>query len=509
MDILATLAGNMSLGFAEALTLSNLWYCLLGVTLGCMVGVLPGLGSLIAISLLLPLTFQIPVSGAMMMLAGVYFGSDYGGGTSSILLGVPGHAAAAVDVLDGYPMTQQGRGGIALFMKCTASFFGAMVGIAMLAVLAPLLAKVALKFGPGEYASLLMLGLIASSTVGQGSPLKGIAVMLIGVLIGTIGLDVSSGVPRFTFGIAELEDGINLAVIALGLFAITELIRSCGQGRVAMKRQKFGLRDQFPTREDWRRSFGPMIRGSALGSTFGALPGTSGGLATFLAYSIEKRVSRTPERFGKGAIEGIAAPEACNNAGIGGAFIPTLTLGIPGDPIMALMLGAMMMQGIVPGPQVVTEYPDLFWGLIASFLIGNVMLVVLNVPLIGLWIRVLTIPYTLLFPAIVLFTCIGAFSVHNNPFDVIVLAIFGVLGYLMLQLRFEAIPLLLGFILGPGLEENFIRSMTIYRGDFTQYFQRPITASILGVTLLLLIWSFVSAARRNRRARIAANESSA
>ena len=509
MDIFATFAGNMSLGFAEALTLSNLWYCFLGVTLGCMVGVLPGLGSLIAISLLLPLTFQIPVSGAMMMLAGVYFGSDYGGGTCSILLGVPGHAAAAVDVLDGYPMTQQGRGGVALFMKCAASFFGALVGIMLLALLAPALAQVALQFGPGEYAALLLLGLVASSTVGQGSPLKGIAVMLVGILIGTIGLDVSSGLPRFTLGMPELEDGVHLAVIALGLFAITELVKSCGQGRVTMKKQSFGLRDQLPTREDWRRSFGPMVRGSALGATFGALPGTSGGLATFLAYSIEKRISRTPERFGKGAIEGIAAPEACNNAGIGGAFIPTLTLGIPGDPIMALMLGAMMMQGIVPGPQVVTEYPELFWGLIASFLIGNLILVILNVPLIGVWIRVLMIPYSLLFPAIVLFTCIGAFSVHNNTFDVFVLALFGLAGYLMLQLRFEAIPLLLGFILGPGLEENFIRSMTIYRGDFTQYLHRPITASILAVTLLLLLWTFWAAARRTRRPQVAGDEPSA
>ncbi|WP_226553897.1 tripartite tricarboxylate transporter permease [Celeribacter naphthalenivorans] len=499
MDIFTTLYGNLALGFGEALTLSNMWYCLLGVFLGCMVGVLPGLGSLIAISLLLPITFHIPTSGALMMLAGVYFGSDYGGGTSSILLGVPGHAAAAVDVLDGYPMTQQGRGGIALFMKCVASFFGATVGILLLALLAPALASVALKFGPGEYAALLLLGLIASATVGQGSPLKGIAVMLVGILIGTIGLDISSGLPRFTFGISELEDGVNLAVLALGLFAITELVKSCGQGRKKVAEQKFGLRDQLPTREDWRRSVGPMLRGSGLGATFGALPGTSGGLATFLAYSIEKRISRNPERFGKGAIEGIAAPEACNNAGIGGAFIPTLTLGIPGDPIMALLLGAMMMQGIVPGPQVVTEYPDLFWGLIASFWIGNVLLVILNIPLIGLWVRILAIPYSLLFPAIVMFTCIGAYSVHNNVFDVLVLSICGLIGYLMLQLRFEAIPLLLGFILGPSLEENFTRSMTIYRGDFTTYFERPITASILLVTLALVVWTFWMASRKPSR----------
>ncbi|MBU6467229.1 MAG: tripartite tricarboxylate transporter permease, partial [Burkholderiales bacterium] len=428
--------------------------------------------------------------------AGVYFGADYGGGTCSILLGVPGHAAAAVDVLDGYPMAKQGRGGIALFMKCVASFWGSAVGIVLLMMFAPVLSGWALSFGPSEYCALMLLGLIAASTVGQGSPLKGVAMVFFGLILGVIGTDVNSGVSRFAFDTPELTDGISLIAMAMGLFAITEVIKSANTTRVTPEEQSFSLRDQMPTRQDWRRSFGPMLRGSGLGAFFGALPGTSGGMATFLSYSMEKRISKHPEEFGKGAIEGIAGPEACNNAGVGTAFIPTLTLGIPGDAIMALMLGALTIQGIQPGPQVITAHPDLFWGLIVSFWIGNVFLVILNIPLIGMWVKLLSIPYHLMFPAIVLFTCIGVYSTSNSTFDVWVLLAFGIVGYLMALLRLEVVPVLLGLILGPMLEENFRRTLLLSRGSFSVFVERPITAVALGVCAFLLLWTVWGSLRR-------------
>ena len=499
MNILSDFAANLSLGIQVAVSLENLWYCFVGVLLGCLVGVLPGLGALIAISLLLPITYHLPATGALIMLAGVYFGADYGGGTSSILLGVPGHAAAAVDVLDGFPMTKQGRGGIALFIKCIASFWGAAVGIVLLMLFAPVLAGWALEFGPPEYCALMLLGLVAASTVGQGSPVKGVAMMVVGLILGIVGTDINTGIARFAFDIPELLDGFSLVAIAMGLFAIAEVIKSANSGRVSAKDQSFSLRDQMPTREDWRRSIPAMLRGSGLGSFFGALPGTSGGMATFLSYAMEKRISKHPEQFGKGAIEGIAGPEACNNAGVGTSFIPTLTLGIPGDAIMALMLGALMIQGIQPGPEVLTGHPDLFWGLIVSFWIGNIFLVILNIPLIGMWVRLLTIPYTLMFPAIIIFTCIGVYSANNNAFDVNVLLAFGVIGYLMLLLRFEVVPVLLGFVLGPMFEENFRRTLLLSRGDFSVFIERPITAAALGVSAFLMLWSIWGFSRRRAR----------
>jgi TctA family transporter len=500
MDIFSDFAGNLALGLQVAVSLENLWYCFVGVFLGTLVGVLPGLGALIAISLLLPITYHLPATGALIMLAGVYFGADYGGGTCSILLGVPGHAAAAVDVLDGFPMAKQGRGGIALFMKCIASFWGSAVGILLLMLFAPVLTEWALNFGPSEYAALMLLGLVAASTVGQGSPVKGVAMMVVGLILGVVGTDVNSGVARFAFDVPELQDGFSLVAVAMGLFAITEVIKSANSTRVSPAGQSFALRDQMPTREDWRRSIPAMLRGSGLGSFFGALPGTSGGMATFLSYAMEKRISKHPEQFGKGAIEGIAGPEACNNAGVGTSFIPTLTLGIPGDAIMALMLGALMIQGIQPGPQVLTGHPDLFWGLIVSFWIGNIFLVILNIPLIGMWVRLLSIPYPLLFPAIVLFTCIGVYSTSNNVFDVYVLLGFGVVGYLMLLLRFEVVPVLLGLILGPMFEENLRRTLLLSRGSFSVFIERPITAAALGVSAFLLLWSVWGFLRLRARA---------
>ena len=492
MDILSSFVEHLAIGAGEAFTLNNLWYCFVGVFLGTLVGVIPGLGSLITISLLLPLTYHLEPTGALIMLAGVYFGADYGGGTCSILLGVPGHPAAAVDVLDGYPMSKQGRGGIALFMKCIASFWGSTVGVVLLMLFAPMLAAAALNFGPPEYFGLMLLGLVAASTVGEGSPLKGIAMMIIGLLISFVGTDVISGVERFTFGFPDLSEGIGLIVVAMGVFAISEVMRSAGSPNVQPVDQKFSLRDQLPTRDDWRRSIGPMLRGSGIGSFFGSLPGTGGGMATFLSYAVEKRVAKEPERFGKGAIEGIAAPEACNNAGVGTAFIPTLTLGIPGDAIMALLLAGLVVQGIQPGPMVMSTNPELFWGLVVSFFIGNLMLVVLNIPLIGVWVRLLSIPYQWLFPGILLFTCIGVYSTHYNVFDLFLLLGFGLMGYIAWLLRLEVVPLVLGLILGQPIEENFRRAMLIFKGDLTVFVSRPISAVAIGVAVFLLVWSIKS-----------------
>jgi putative tricarboxylic transport membrane protein len=490
MDIFSNLSTNLGIGINEAFTLANLWYCFIGVFMGCFVGVLPGLGSLIAISLLLPITYHLPATGALIMLAGVYFGADYGGGTCSILLGVPGHPAAAVDVLDGYPMSKQGRGGVALFMKCVASFWGSTVGIVLLMLFAPVLSEFALKFGPTEYCSLMLLGLIAASTVGQGSPIKGVGMLIFGMILSMVGTDVNSGALRYDLGLIELSDGIGLLPLAMGLFAIAEVVNgAAGQTAISVVKQKFGLRDQLPTREDWKRSWAPMLRGSAIGSFFGALPGTSGGMATFLAYSVEKKISKHPEEFGKGAIEGIASPEACNNAGVGTAFIPTLTLGIPGDAIMALLLAALVIQGIQPGPQVMTSNPELFWGLIVSFWIGNVILVVLNIPLIGFWVRMLQIPYSLLFPAIVLFTAIGVYSTNNTSFDVYALIVFGAVGCGMRLLKLEAVPLLMGFILGHAFEEYFRRALLLSRGDFSVFVTKPISATALILCVLIFAWS--------------------
>lgn len=432
------------------------------------------------------------------MLAGVYFGADYGGGTCSILLGVPGHPAAAVDVLDGYPMTKQGRGGVALFMKSIASFFGSLVGIMFLMLFAPAIAEVAINFGAADYCSLMILGLVAASAVGRGSPLKGVAMMIVGLLLATVGTDLNSGVPRFDFGVLELTDGLGLVAIAMGIFAVSEVISNAESSRPYVK-QKFALRDQLPTREDWRRSFWPMLRGSGIGSFFGALPGTGGGMATFLAYAVEKRISKHPEQFGKGAIEGIAAPEACNNAGVGTAFIPTLTLGIPGDAIMALMLAALVIQGIQPGPEVMSNHPELFWGLIVSFVIGNILLLILNIPLIGIWVRLLQIPYHWLFPGIVLLTCIGVYSTSSNIFDIWTLLVFGVIGYTMIVLGLDQVPLLLGFILGKPLEENFRRALILSRGEFNIFLNSPVSLAALLLAGSLLGWSLWSFFRKRNQ----------
>jgi len=491
---------NLSIGLATAFSLSNLFYCFAGVFLGTLVCVLPAIGALAAISLLLPLTFHLDATSAIVMLAGVFYGSSYGGSTASILLNLPGTPSSAVACLDGYPMSKQGRGGVALLMTTVASFVGGSIGIVIMMLFSPLIVESALKFGPAEYFSMMVLGLVAASTISSGSAAKGIAMVVLGVLLGVIGSDLETGATRMTFDTPELYDGISLVVVAMGLFGVSEVIvsiRSVKAGQVDRKSVTF--RSMIPKREDWRRAWAPTLRATGFGSFFGALPGTGGVIASFMAYAFEKKISKHPERFGHGAIEGVVAPEAANNAADQTAFIPTLTLGIPGNVVMALLIGALTIHGIVPGPQFMVQKPDIFWGLIMSFWIGNVLLVILNIPLIGIWIRLLAVPYHLLYPAVLMFVCIGVYSVNNSPFDVIMVMAFGVLGYGMRLLDLQPAPLLLGFVLGPLMEENLRRTLLISRGDFMVFLERPISAVISVMTLALLVWAVYDTIRRRPR----------
>jgi len=495
MDLIA----NLTLGFETAFSPTNLLYCFIGVFLGTFIGVLPGIGALAAVSMLLPVTFYLPATTALVMLAGVYYGAEYGGSIASILLNLPGTPSAAVTCLDGYPMAQQGRAGVALFMTTIASFVGASVGILALTAFAPVLVQVTLAFGPAEYFAVMLLGLLAASAVSQGSPVKGIAMVVLGLMLGCVGTDINSGEARFTMGYYPLLDGISLIALAMGLFGISEVIASINTTNADVLKGKITFRSMLPSREDSRRSLMPMARGTTVGTIFGTLPGTGQTIASFIAYAIEKRVSRNPGRFGKGAIEGVMAPESANNAAAQTAFIPTLTMGIPGSATMALMLGALMIHGITPGPALMTEHPDIFWGLIASFWIGNVMLVLLNIPLIGMWVRLLKIPYHFLYPAIIVLICIGVYSINNNVFDVGLALFFGFVGYGMRLLGFEPAPLLIGFVLGPMMEENLRRAMLLARGDYLVLFQRPISATLLTLALLLLVWAIWASLRQRSR----------
>ena len=499
---------NLTSGMQLALSVQTLTYCTLGVVMGMFVGVLPGVGILATIALLMPMTFHLDPTSGIAMLAGIYYGAAYGGSTASILLNLPGAANNAVTCLDGYPMAQQGRAGIALFMTTIASFIGSVVGIAMLAAFSYPLAAVALRFGAQEYFALMLLGLVAASLMTTSSHLKSLASVALGLALGMVGLDINSGMPRFTFGVVELYDGLSIVAMALGLFGLAELMRNAGTiSNAAVSARDITLRSMLPTREDWRRSTGAMSRGTFTGAFFGVLPGTGGMIASFISYAVERRVHRRPEEFGKGAIEGIAGPEAANNAAIQTAFIPTLTLGIPGDAVMALMLGVLMIHGIAPGPQFLITHSDMFWGLVVSFLFGNLLLLILNIPLIGIWIRVLTIPYSLLFPAIVGFLCIGVYSVNYSLVDLIVLIGFGVSGYVLFMFRFPIAPLLLGFILGPMMEENFRRAMLLQRGDVTGFLDRPLATFFLAIIAVMLIYMPFSRLRKKRAIRRAAKGS--
>ena len=502
MDLLA----NLALGAATAFTIENLFYCFIGVLLGTLIGVLPGIGPLATIAMLLPITYKMAdPSTALIMLAGIFYGSQYGGSTTAILVNLPGESSSVVTTLDGYQMARRGRAGIALATAALASFFAGTVATFLIAAFAPPLAEVAFKFGPAEYFSLMVLGLIAAVVLAHGSIIKALGMVVLGLLLGMIGTDVNSGTARFTLGIPELTDGIEFAVIAMGMFGFAEIIYNLKQKESRELLQK-KVTNYMPNKEDWRRGGKAAVRGTALGSFLGILPGGGSILASFSAYAMEKKISKKPDEFGKGAIEGVAGPEAANNAGAQTSFIPMLTLGIPTTPVMALMIAAMMIHNIQPGPQVMTSNPTLFWGLIVSMWAGNLFLVILNLPLIGLWIKLLQVPYRFLYPAILLFCCIGAYSLNNNVWDVLMTIPFAIMGYYFKKWHCEPAPLLMGFILGELMEEYLRRALTISRGDWGVFIDRPLSATLLGIAVLLLLIVALPFIRKKRDQAFAGEE---
>lgn len=485
-------------GFGIALQPNNLMWSVFGVLIGNLIGVLPGMGALTTISMLLPLTYVIAPVPAILMLAGIFYGSQYGGAIGAILLNLPSHPPHAVTCLDGYPMTKAGRGGAALGVTMMSSFFAASVGIMVMIFLSPLLVQVAFKFGPTEIASIMLLGLLAGATMSRGSPLKGVAMTIFGLLCGVVGTDVISGTMRYTFGLPELSDGVELGALAMGLFGIADFLVSVNRTTVKASDAKVSMKDMRPTRAEMKQAFWPMVRGTMVGTLFGAMPGTGPTITTFLAYALERKIAKDPSRFGKGAIEGVAAPEAASHSKTQVDFIPTMSLGIPGDAVMALILGALIIKGVQPGPQLITEHPDIFWGLIASFWIGNVLLVILNVPMIGVWVRMLQVPYKYLYPAALFFICVGVYSTKNSLFDVGEVAAFGIIGAIFLSLDFPMSPIVLGYVLGPMLEENFRRAMLLSRGSLSVFVERPISAGFIGVCSLLIVAQLVAYARKVR-----------
>ena len=488
---------NLQLGAEAALTPTNVVVCLIGVAIGTAVGVLPGIGPTATIALLLPITFNLDAIAALIMLAGIYYGAQYGGSTSAILLNVPGESSAAVTAIDGYQMARRGRAGQALATAALGSFFAGTVATVVLAVLAPPLSRAALAFGPAEYFSLVVLGLIASVALASGSMVKALAMIVLGLLLGTVGQDLYSGTPRFTFGSRELYDGLNFVSLAVGLFGVAEILRNLEAGGIARGsvRKVQGL---WLSRSELRQIVRPVLRGTGLGSVLGVLPGGGHVLASFASYAVEKRLARRPETFGRGAIEGVAGPESANNAAAQTSFIPLLTLGLPAHPVMALLVGAFIIQGITPGPNVIVDEPALFWGLIVSMWVGNVLLVVLNLPLIGLWVRMLRVPYSVLFPAIIAFSAVGCYSLGLNAYDVLAVALFGVLGYFLIRMGCEPAPLLLGFVLGPLLEENLRRALIISRGDPSVFVSRPISLVLLVLAAAAVVVAALPAIRRKR-----------
>ena len=491
------LLSNLALGFSVAFTPEALLYCLIGCLLGTLIGVLPGIGPVATIAMLLPATFTLAPELSLIMLAGIYYGAQYGGSTTAILVNLPGESSSVGTALDGYQMARQGKAGTALGIAALGSFFAGCVATLLLAAAAPPLAQIAFKFGPAEYFSLMTLGLIAAVVLAHGSVIKAIGMILLGLLFGLVGTDVNSGMARFNFSIPELSDGIGFVAVAMGVFGFAEIIKNLEQGE---EREIFvnKVGRLLPSIRDVKEAFPAVLRGTGLGSLLGILPGGGAVLASFSAYTLEKKIAKDSSQFGKGDIRGVAAPESANNAAAQTSFIPLLTLGIPPNPVMALMVGAMIIQGIQPGPQVMSEKPQLFWGMIVSMWIGNLMLVILNLPLIGMWIKLLTVPYRLLYPAILVFCCIGVYSLSNSPFDVVITAGFGLVGYLFLKLDCEPAPLLLGFILGPMMEENLRRAMLLSRGDAMTFVTRPLSATLLAIALLLLVIIMLPAIRKKR-----------
>ena len=492
MDLL----GNLGLGLSTAFSPENLLFCFIGVVLGTAVGVLPGIGPTATIAMLLPITFTLEPVTALIMLAGIYYGAQYGGSTTAILINLPGESSAAVTAIDGHEMARNGRAGPALATAAIGSFVAGTFATIAIILFAPPLARIALTFGSAEFFSLVVLGLIASVALARGSTVKALAMIVLGLLFATVGRDIN-GVPRFAFGVRELFEGINFVSVAVGMFGVAEILRNLEdeKTRKLVTKKIAGL---WPTRDDFRRMAAPIARGTVLGSALGILPGAGHVLASFGAYSIEKRISKHPEEFGNGAIEGVASPESANNAAAQTSFIPLLTLGLPPHPVMALMLGAFIIHGITPGPNVINDEPALFWGLIVSMWVGNLMLVLLNLPLIGIWVRMLTIPYRILFPAIIVFAAIGTFSLGFNPWHVYAIAFFGVLGYALIKLGCEPAPLLLGFVLGPLLEDHLRRALIISRGDLSTFVTRPISAVLLAMAVGAIVIAVLPAIRRRR-----------
>lgn len=494
MDIIS----NISYGFSVALTPMNIAYCLVGVFIGTLIGVLPGIGPVGAISMLLPVTFYIPPVSTIIMLAGIFYGAQYGGSTTSILVNIPGEATTVATCLDGYQMTKQGRAGPALGIAAFGSFIAGTLSVVGLTLLAPPLAEYALKFGPPEYFSLMIVGILMLIYLVSGSIPKAITVALFGIILASVGTDYTSGRQRFSFGILALNEGIGVVPLVMGLYGISEVLINVEQSVKGMDVFKERIKGILPTRQDWKDSKWPIARGTLLGFFFGVIPGAGSIISTFISYGIEKRLSKHPEKFGKGAIEGVAGPESANNAGVAGAFVPLLTLGIPSNAVMAVLLGAFLIHGVQPGPLLMRNHPDIFWGVVFSMYMGNVMLLVLNLPLIGIWVQILKIPYRVLFPLILLFCVIGAYSINYSATDVGIMIIFGVIGYLMRKFGYEAAPLVLAYVLGPMLELAFKQSLIISDGSFAIFFTRPISAAGLLLAIFLIISSFVPMIRKKR-----------
>ena len=488
---------NLALGFSVAFTLQNLLYCLIGVSLGTLVGVLPGIGPVATIAMLLPASFSLPPVTALILLAGIYYGAQYGGSTTAILVNLPGESSSVVTCIDGYQMARQGRAGPALSIAALGSFFAGCVGTLILAAFAQPLSELAVAMGPIEKFSLMVLGLVAAVALAHGSLVKALGMILVGLLLGTVGADTQTGHMRYTFGIPELADGIGFVVVAMGLFGFGEIIANLEKGEA---REVFtsNVKGLFPRGPDLKAAWKAVVRGTGIGALLGVLPGGGAVLGSFAAYAVEKRIADDPSRFGKGAIEGVAAPESANNAGAQTSFITLLSLGIPSNAVMALMIGAMVIKGVTPGPQVMTEQPALVWGMIASMWIGNLMLVILNLPLIGIWIKLLTIPYRLLFPAILVLCCIGIYSLNNSATEVGLAAGFGLLGYVFIKLGCEPAPLLLAMVLGPMMEDELRRGMTIHRGDPAVFLKSPFSLVMLVLAAALLVAVVVPAVRRKR-----------
>jgi putative tricarboxylic transport membrane protein len=488
---------NLSLGFSVALSLKNIALCFAGCMVGTLIGVLPGVGPIATIAMLLPITFGLDPTGALIMLAGIYYGAQYGGSTTAILINIPGEATSVVTVLDGHQMAKQGRAGVALGIAAIGSFFAGCVATLLIAALGAPLSQMAQLFGPPEYFSLMVMGLVFAVVLARGSILKAICMILLGLMLAQVGTDLITGQERLTLGIIELSDGIDFAVLAMGIFGFAEILRNLENPEARdVMRGKIG--SLLPGLEDFRQSWRAIVRGTFIGSVLGILPGNGAVLGPFASYTVEKRIAKDPSRFGRGAIEGVAGPEAANNAGAQTAFIPLLTLGIPPNAVMALMVGAMTIHGIIPGPQVMTKNPELFWGMVASMWIGNAMLIIINLPLVGLWVRLLKVPYRMMFPAIMIFCCIGIYTINNSTSDVMFTAFFGLVGYTLLKLGFEPAPMLLGFVLGKLMEEKLRQSLIISRGSFMTFVERPLSAALLAVAIIMLVLALLPSVRKSR-----------